>query len=91
MLSSLKNLSFTGYSQPNYVRLELGADDEEFCLPPATHFIATVEDLTDILDYGSEDIDGIDDDAGDNQEPTPIGHWTATSSYDIHGGHTQRR
>ena len=65
MLNSLKNLPFTGDSQPNYVRFELGADEGVFCFPPATHFIATVEDLTDMLDYGSEDIDGMDDDVGE--------------------------
>ena len=32
----------------------------------------------------SEDIDGMDDDAGDEEEPLPTGHWTATSSYDIY-------
>ena len=32
----------------------------------------------------SEDIDGMDDDAGDEQEPPPTGRWTATSSYDIY-------
>ena len=37
-----------------------------------------------MLDYGSEDIDGTDDDAGDEQEPPPTGCWTATSSYDIY-------
>ena len=37
-----------------------------------------------MLDYDSEDIDGMDDDAGDGQEPAPTGHWTATSSYDIY-------
>ena len=35
-------------------------------------------------DFGSEDIDGMDDDAGDEQEPPPTGRWTATSSYDIY-------
>ena len=34
--------------------------------------------------FGSEDIDGMDDDAGDEQEPPPTGRWTATSSYDIY-------
>lgn len=63
VLNSLKALSLSGDSQPNYIRLELEADDREFCFPPITHFIATVEDLTDTLDYGSEDIDGTDDDA----------------------------
>ncbi len=48
------------------------------------HFIATVDDLTDMLDFNSEDIDGMDDDAGDEQEPAPTGHWKATSSYDIY-------
>ena len=30
----------------------------------APHPPATVDDLTDMLDFGSEDIDGMDDDAG---------------------------
>ena len=46
--------------------------------------VAAVDDLTDMLDYDSEDIDGMDDDAGDDQEPAPTGHWKATSSYDIY-------
>ena len=67
MLNSLKNMSLAGDSQSNYVRFELGADDGESCFPPATHSIATIEDLTDMLDYGSEDFDGIDDDAEEEQ------------------------
>ena len=63
VLNSLKKLSLEEDSRPNYVRFELEADDEEFSFPPATHFIATVDDLTDVLDYGSKDIDGMDDDA----------------------------
>ena len=58
-------------SQPNYVRFELETDDEEFCFPPTTHFIAIVDDLTDVLDYGSEDIDGMDDDADKEQGQDP--------------------
>ena len=46
--------------------------------------IATVDDLTDMLDFDLEDIDGMDDDAGEEQEPPPTGRWTATSSYDIY-------
>src|SRR3954462_6661574 len=49
-----------------------------------THFVATVDELTDMLDFDSEDIDGMDDDAGDEQEPAPVGRWKATSSYDIY-------
>ena len=37
-----------------------------------------------MLDYDSKDIDGMDDDAGDDQEPTPTGHWNATSTHDIY-------
>ena len=58
---------------PNYVRLEWEADDEEICYPPITHLIATVDDSTDMLDFDSEDIDGTNDDAGEEQEPPPIG------------------
>ena len=37
-----------------------------------------------MLDFDSEDIDGMDADAGDDQEPSPIGNCKATSSYDIY-------
>ena len=87
VLNSLINPSLAGDSQPNYVRFELEADDGgEFRFPPTTHFIATVEDLTDTLDYDSEDIDGMDDDAREEQAENPpfTGHWTAPSSYDVY-------
>ena len=37
-----------------------------------------------MLDFDSEDFDGMDDEAGDEQEPPPSGRWTAPSSYDIY-------
>ena len=37
-----------------------------------------------MLDFDFEDIDGMDDNAGDDQEPAPTGHWKTTSSYDIY-------
>ena len=39
-----------------------------------------------MLDYGSEDIDGMDDDAGEEeaQNPPLTGCWTGTSSYDVY-------
>src|SRR3954466_14480269 len=37
-----------------------------------------------MLDFGSEDFDGMDDEIGDEQEPAPVGRWTATSSYDVY-------
>ena len=59
------NLGLPQDSWPNYVQLEWEADDEEIRCPPTTHLVATVDDLTDMLDFDSEDIDGMDDDAGE--------------------------
>ena len=84
MLNSLRSLSLSGDPWPNYVRLEWEADNEEIRSPPTTHLIAIVDDLTDMLDFGSEDIDGMDDDAGDEQEPPHTGHWMPTSSHDVY-------
>ena len=38
------------------------------------------------LDYASEDIDGMDDDAEEEQSQNPSfnGRWTATSTYDVY-------
>ena len=52
-------------SWPNYGRPDRDADDEEIRRPPTTHLVAIVDDLTDMLDFDSKDIDGMDDDAGD--------------------------
>ena len=73
MLNSLRSLSLLGDSWPNYDWLEREADDEEIRSPPTTHLIATVDDLTDVLDFNSEDIDGMDGDAGEEHEPPPTG------------------
>ena len=37
-----------------------------------------------MLDFDSEDISGMDDDAREEQEPPPTKRWTATFSYDIY-------
>ena len=37
-----------------------------------------------MLDLDYKDIDGMDDDAGGEEEPLPIGHWTPTSSHDVY-------
>ena len=73
MLNSLKSLALSGDSRPNYVRLEWEASDEGIRCPPTTHFIATIDDLTNVLDFDSEDIDGVDDDVGEEQEPPHTG------------------
>ena len=82
----MRSLVITEEQRPNYAQPGLGAESGEFYVPPTTHFISTVEDLTDMLDYGSEDIDGMDDDAGEEQAQNPpfTGRWTATTSYDVY-------
>ena len=37
-----------------------------------------------MLDFDSEYIDGMDGDAGGEEEPPPTGRWTSTSSYDVY-------
>ena len=37
-----------------------------------------------MLDFDSEDIDGMDADEGDDEEPAPIEPWNTTSSYDVY-------
>ena len=82
MLNSLKSLPLSGDSGPKYVRPKWEAGDEGICCPPTTHFIATIDDLTDVLDFDSEDIDGMDDDAGEALESP--GRGTTTLSHDIY-------
>ena len=81
MLNSLKSLSLSGGSGLNYVRPKWEAGDEGIRCPPTTHFIATIDDLTDVLVFDSKDIDGMDDDAGEALES--LGRGTTTLSHDI--------
>ena len=37
-----------------------------------------------MLDYDFKDINGMDDDAGDDQEPAPTGHWKTTQTHDVY-------
>ena len=67
----MRSLVITEEPRRNYAQPGLGAESREFYVPPTTHFIATVEDLTDMLDYGSEDIDGMDDDVDEEHGHTP--------------------
>ena len=84
ILNSLKSLSLSGEPWPDYGQQDWDANDEEIQSPPTTHLVATVDNLNDVLNCDSGDIDSMDDDAGDTDEPTPIGHWTATSSHDVY-------
>src|SRR4051812_30769153 len=83
ILNSLKSLSLSGEPRPNYGLRGWDSDDEEIQSPPTTHLIATVDDLTDMLDFASEDFDGMDDEDGDELELAPIGHWTSTPRNDV--------
>ncbi|EMS63475.1 hypothetical protein TRIUR3_24736 [Triticum urartu] len=47
-----------GEPWPDYGQQDWDAEDEEIRRPPTTHFVATIDDLTDMLDFDSEDIDG---------------------------------
>ena len=71
-LHLMRSLAIAEESLPNYPQPILGAESGEFYVPPTTHFIATVKDLTDMLDYDSENIDGMDDDAGEEQAQKPM-------------------
>ena len=83
ILKTLKSLSLSGEPWPDYGQQGWDTDDK-IQSPPTTHFVATVDDLTNMLDFDSEDIDDMGDDVGDEHEPTPIRHWTATSSHDVY-------
>ena len=86
MVDLIQSFAITEVSPPNHTQLELGAESREFYVPPTTHLIATVEDLTDMLDYASEDINGMDDDveAKPGQNLPITGRWTTTSTYDVY-------
>ena len=83
VLNSLRSLSLSGEPWPNYVRLEWDADDEEIRCPPTAHLVSIVDDLTVMLKFDSEDIDNMEDDVEEEQEPVPTGRWTTTSTHDI--------
>ena len=85
-LDLMRSLAIMEESLPNYAQPALGVESREFYIPPTTHFINTIEDLTDMLDYSFEDINGMDNDAGEEQSQNPplTGRWTATSTYDVY-------
>ena len=69
----MRSLIITEEQRPNYAQRGLGAESGEFYIPPTTHFIATIEDLSDMLNYVSEDIDGTDGNAREEQaQNTPF-------------------
>ena len=83
-MSLLKYLSLSGEPWPDCGQDGWDADDEEIQSPPTTHFVATVDDITNMLYFDSEDIDGMDNGAGGEDEPSPTGRWMSTSPYDVY-------
>src|SRR3954465_112123 len=81
--NSLNSLSLSGEPRPDYGLRGWDSDYEEIQSPATTHLIATVDELTDMLDFGSEDFDGMDDEDGDELEPAPVGRWTSTPPNDV--------
>ena len=79
----MQSLTIMEALPPNCTQLGLGDESGEFYAPPTTHLIATVEDLTNMLDYASKDIDDMDAAAEPSQVPPVMGRWTATSAYDV--------
>ena len=51
ILNSLRSLSLSRESWPNYVWQDGDTDGEEIHRPPTTHLVATVDDLTDMLNF----------------------------------------
>ena len=84
MLERIQRLSIS--NSLVYDKIGLKADDREIYIPPTTHLVATVDDLTDVLDY--DEATDMDEDVGsptDNTLPTTnTGRWKATSTYDVY-------
>jgi hypothetical protein len=90
VLDRIQIMSITDGSSSIYEQIGFEANHGEFCVPPTTHLVATIEDLTDMLDYASEEADDMDEDIdvmsySDTALPTPTtGKWTTTSTYDVY-------
>lgn len=86
MLDRIQSMSISDDKTSVYNQIGLKADNREIYTPPTTHLVATVEDLTDMLDYG-EPSDMEEDACGpleDTLTPVNTGRWTATSTYDVY-------
>ena len=77
-LDRISSMKITDDPTPICAQIGLKTGQDEFFVPPTTHLTATVEDLTDVLDYASEEADYMDK---EDHALTPINarRWTATS------------
>ena len=84
MLDRIQRMSFSDNKTSVYDQIRLKADDR--AIPPTTHLVATVHELTNVLDYS--EATNMDEDAdGPTENTSPLvntGRWTATSTYDVY-------
>ena len=97
MLDLIQKMSITDGPSSAHEQIGLKANRGEFYVPPTTHLVATVEDLTDMLDYASEEADDMDEDIDVMSYTAPslatpnTRKWTATSTYDVYMVDTPRK
>ena len=90
MIAQIQIMNITDGRPLVYNQIGLKAKLREFRVPPTTHLVATVEDLTDELDYASEEADDMDEDIDGMSHTTSrlatsnTGKWAATSTYDVY-------
>lgn len=68
-LDRIQSLQISLTRSPTCSKIGSEVDYGDFYDPPTTHFIATVEDLTDALDYASEELEDMDE---EGYYPTPV-------------------
>ena len=90
MLDRIQNLGISDDQTSVYDRIGDKSRGAGIFVPPATHLVATIEDLTDILDNASDEAVDIYEDANDmSYTASPLatsntGKWAATSTYDVY-------
>jgi hypothetical protein len=86
MLDHIQSMSISNGKTTVYDQIGLKADDREIYIPPTTHLVTTIDDLTDVLDYG--DATDMDEDADgpikNTSHPVNMGRWTAMSTHDVY-------
>lgn len=65
VLDPIESLRILDDQTSVYDKIRWKADDREIYIPPTTHLVAMVEDLTDVLDYASDEATDMDEDVGD--------------------------
>ncbi|KAE8805474.1 hypothetical protein D1007_18397 [Hordeum vulgare] len=72
-----------GLDKPTRDPSSPGTRCKDLYSPPSTHFVATIEDLTDLLGFSSEEAEDMDTSI---QSPSPAitRRWTETSKYDVY-------